>query len=87
MIELMQTDAEQRYEKRTARINDFLGPYGLSINSLNASTVENLHEWARLRILSQSEPSANLSTPLLKVCKAVESELASRLKQLPTSVW
>ena len=68
-----------RQEWRRRHVDQFLAPIGVTRDVLASSTQQCLDEWARQVHLVLNQPSANWGAAILNLCRAVESELASRL--------
>jgi hypothetical protein len=78
----MQIDSEERQRWRRAYVARFLAAFGLASEVLAPSTQDHLVEWARQAKLVEEQPSSNLQSVILQLCKAVESELAAGLGSL-----
>ena len=79
----MQAATEQRRRLRRAYVDQFLADWGLHFEALAPSTQQCLDEWARQARLVEDQPSSNFGTVLIQLCKAVESELAAGLGNIP----
>jgi len=69
-----------RQAAREKEVDDFLDKYSLTRRMISPPALKCLDDWARYQILVRREPSANSSAVLLELCKAVESEVANRLR-------
>lgn len=72
-------DAVQRREWRQRHVDQLVATIGVARDALASSTQQCLEEWARQVYLVLNQPSANWGKAVLDLCRAVESELASRL--------
>ena len=71
-----------RQERRLECVDLFLAKIGVTRCQLAASTQHWLEEWARQEQLVMNQPSANHGSALIQLCKAVESEMQSRLGKI-----
>lgn len=76
-------DQASRRRWRTGHVDSFLSRVGVARTALAGSTLHCLDEWARQVQLVSDQPSANWGGALLRLCRAVESQLASNLGTIP----
>lgn len=79
----MNSPSKQRDIERHRDVELFLSRIGVAFGSLAPSTQTCLLNWARDARAIQDQPSANFGNVVLKLCMAVESELAAGLGQIP----
>ncbi len=72
----------ERQRQREQYLVGLLSPVGIELHDLAKSTAEALHQYARFMLTSADAGSASFNTPVIELCRAVESEVDARLSDL-----